>query len=121
MWSGPILLWGPQELGGCWSMWVPSWEVEPGPGREGLWIPLWVRSSGGACPTLQGFPADPTLGLPSPTPWGLREAPESELDGGRHFGTRIPIKRLFVLVSVAEADGCVRRNTGSRIQIPALS
>lgn len=78
----------------------PHWEVEPGPGREG---PV-DSSSGGAYLALPCPPARPTLGPPSPTPLGLREALESWA-GWRETLWRQDPHNETVHETVAEAMG----------------
>lgn len=93
--GGPILLWGPQKLGGCWPMWGP-------------------KLGSGARPWERRAPLQALLwGCPAPPLWDSERPQSPELDGGRRFGARIPVMRLLMRVSVAEADGCVGKNTGS--------
>lgn len=99
---------------------VASWEVEPGPGREGPLASLKGRELRWRLPCPPGSLQALLRGCPAPPLWGSERPQSTELDGGRHFGARIHIMRLFMRVSEAQADGCVGKSTGSGIPFPAL-
>lgn len=79
-------------------------------GEKGLWIPPGAGSSGGAV-----FRA--SLGPPSPTPLGLREALEKSWSRWREtLGCQDPHNETVH----KRSDACVKKSPGSGTQTPAL-